>query len=75
MDHVGIDVHKRESQICLLTEGGRADRASDPDGARTLRRRTRRSTPSADRDRSPTDSEWVARCLESLGPDRRGANQ
>ena len=22
MDHVGIDVHKRESQICLLAEGG-----------------------------------------------------
>ena len=22
MDHIGIDVHKRESQICLLAEGG-----------------------------------------------------
>ena len=22
MDHIGIDVHKRERQICLLTEGG-----------------------------------------------------
>ncbi len=22
MDHFGIDVHKKESQICILTEGG-----------------------------------------------------
>jgi transposase len=22
MDHLGIDVHKRESQICILAEGG-----------------------------------------------------
>ena len=22
MDHVGIDVHKRDSQICILAEGG-----------------------------------------------------
>jgi hypothetical protein len=22
MDHIGIDLHKRESQICLLAEGG-----------------------------------------------------
>ena len=22
MDHIGIDVHKKESQICTLAEGG-----------------------------------------------------
>jgi hypothetical protein len=22
MDHIGIDVHKKESQICMLAEGG-----------------------------------------------------
>ena len=22
MDHLGIDVHKKESQICILAEGG-----------------------------------------------------
>ena len=22
MDHIGIDLHKRESQICILAEGG-----------------------------------------------------
>jgi transposase len=23
MDHIGIDVHKKESQICILAEGGK----------------------------------------------------
>jgi len=22
MDHIGVDVHKKESQICILAEGG-----------------------------------------------------
>ena len=22
MDHIGIDVHKRESQICIVADGG-----------------------------------------------------
>jgi hypothetical protein len=22
MDHIGIDVHKRESQVCILADGG-----------------------------------------------------
>ena len=22
MDHIGIDVHKKESQMCILAEGG-----------------------------------------------------
>ncbi len=26
MDHIGMDVHKRESQICILAEGGSASR-------------------------------------------------
>jgi len=28
MDHIGIDVHKRESQIYILGEGTRVDTAS-----------------------------------------------
>ena len=28
MDHIGIDVHKRESQIYILGEGARVDTAS-----------------------------------------------
>jgi hypothetical protein len=28
MGHIGIDVHKRESQICILAEGGELIEAS-----------------------------------------------
>ena len=50
MDHIGIDVHKRESQICILAEGGElARRATDLHGRGPLRGRARRSTPGADR--------------------------
>jgi len=67
MDHIGIDVHKNQSQICILT----AD-------AELIEKRIR-----TDRDRfaavlgsrptatilieASTESEWVARCLESQG--------
>ena len=37
MDHIGIDVHKKESQICILAEG-RADRTADLYRAAALRR-------------------------------------
>ncbi len=67
MDHLGMDVHLKESQICILAEGGE------------LIERRVRSEPQrfaavlGDRPRArilleaSTDSEWVARCLEALG--------
>ena len=67
MDHIGIDVHKRESQICILAEGGELIE-------RRIRTESERFTPVlGGRPRArivieaSTDSEWVARCLESLG--------
>jgi transposase len=67
MDHIGIDVHTKESQLCILSEDGE-------------RRESRvRTTPArfadvlGDRSRArilleaSTESEWVARCLERLG--------
>src|SRR5206468_5137008 len=67
MDHIGIDVHKRESQIYILAEGGEV-----------IERRIRTESERFDavlgtRPRArivleaSTDSEWVARCLEALG--------
>lgn len=67
MDRIGIDLHKRESQVCILTDGGEVVE--------------RRIATSRERftavlgDRAParilleasTESEWVARHLESLG--------
>jgi len=67
MDHVGIDVHKVASQICMIAEGGE------------LIERRVRTEPArlgevlGDRVRArilleaSTESEWVARCLEGLG--------
>ena len=67
MDHVGIDLHKRESQICIETEVGEVIEK---------RIRTERERFEAVFGRRPrakilleamTESEWVARCLEELG--------
>ena len=67
MDHVGIDVHKRESQICILT----------PEGEMVERRiqstRQHFTTWFAGRARArvlleaATESEWVAQTLEGFG--------
>jgi transposase len=67
MDHIGIDVHKTESQLCILGEEGQLSESRI------------RTTPEwfaavlGDRPRAcilleaSTESEWVARCLEQLG--------
>jgi transposase len=67
MDHIGIDVHKRESQIYILAEGGEVveqrirtepERFAAVLGTRPHARILLEAS---------TDSEWVARCLEALG--------
>ena len=67
MDHIGIDLHKRESQICIETDEGEV---------LEQRIRTDRERFEAVFGRRPrakilleamTESEWVARCLEDLG--------
>ena len=67
MDHIGIDVHKRESQICILAEGGelieRRIRTEPQRFAEALGGRA----PARILLESSTESEWVARCLEALG--------
>ena len=67
MEHIGIDVHKRESQICILT----------PEGEMIERRiqSTRQKFTAMFKDRSParvllkatTESEWVAQTIEQFG--------
>lgn len=67
MDHVGIDVHKRESQICIETEVGEVIEQR----IRTDRGRLAAVFGSRPRCRilieAMSESEWVAQCLESLG--------
>src|SRR5712691_59708 len=67
MEHIGIDVHKVESQICILTEGGEVVER------RIRTQRERFAAVLGERPRAKvlieasTESEWVARCLEELG--------
>ncbi len=67
MDTIGLDLHKRESQLCVLTEAGEIVER------RIVTSRERftavlGSQPSARiLVEASTESEWVARHLESLG--------
>ncbi len=67
MDHIGIDVHKRERQIGILAEGGelieQRIRTEPERFAAVLGPRPRARILIE----ASTDSEWVARCLERLG--------
>lgn len=67
MDTIGLDLHKGESQLCILTEAGEvAER-------RIVTSRERFAAVLGDRAparvllEASTESEWVARHLESLG--------
>ena len=67
MDHIGIDVHKKDSQICIVVEGGELIEQRVP----TQPRRFAETLGDRPRARivleASTESEWVARCLEELG--------
>jgi len=67
MEYVGIDLHKKERQICLLTETGEVverrirtepQRFAEVFGGRPRARILVEAS---------TESVWVARCLEALG--------
>ena len=67
MEHIGIDVHKNQSQICILTSDGELIEK------RIVTERGRFAAVFGSRPRTlilieaSTESEWVARCLEALG--------
>lgn len=67
MEHIGIDVHKAQSQICILAEGGELIERRIP----TERERFAAVLGNRGRARilieASTESEWVAQCLEELG--------
>jgi transposase len=67
VEHIGIDVHKNQSQICILTPGGELIEKR----IRTERMRFEAVLGGRGAARvlveASTESEWVARCLEALG--------
>lgn len=67
MEHIGIDVHKNQSQICILTPGGELiEKRISTERARFAAVLHGRSAARILIEAS-TESEWVARCLEGLG--------
>ena len=67
MEHIGIDVHKNQSQICILTPEGELIEKRIVTGqgrfAAVLSSRPRARILIE----ASTESEWVARCLEGFG--------
>jgi transposase len=67
MDTIGIDLHKRESQVCILTDDGELVERR----VATTRERLTAVLGSRPRSRvlleASTESEWVARHVEALG--------
>lgn len=67
MEHIGIDVHKKTSQVCICTEAGELVERK----IATTRETFAKLLGSRERSRivieASTESEWVARCLEELG--------
>jgi transposase len=67
VEYIGVDVHKRDSQVCILAENG------DILERRIRTEASRFAALFGERPRArilleaSTESEWVARCLEALG--------
>ncbi len=67
MEYIGIDVHKRESQVCILTDDGQnVERRIRTERGRLVALLGARGRARIVLEAS-TESEWVARCLEELG--------
>lgn len=68
MENIGIDVHKRDSQVCILGESGEVVLEQR---VRTQRERLGELLSKRPKARvlleASTESEWVARCLEGWG--------
>jgi transposase len=67
MNHIGIDLHKNSSQVCILTEDGELIERrikTEKDSFHTM---LADQPPSRILVEASTESEWVARYLEGLG--------
>ena len=67
MDHVGIDLHKRDSQICWLYETGEVREVRIRTTPERFEALFGGQAPAQILIEASTESEWVARHLERLG--------
>ena len=67
MDTIGLDLHKRESQLCILTDAGEVIERRIATTRERLTAVLGNRPPARLLLEAATESEWVARHLESLG--------
>jgi transposase len=67
MDMIGFDLHKRESQLCILTEDGEIVERRIATTRERFTEVLGNHPPARILLEASTESEWVARCLEALG--------
>lgn len=67
MEHIGIDVHKKESQVCIRPVVGAVFDRRIPTTAAGFTALLGARPPATILLEASTESEWVARCLEQLG--------
>jgi transposase len=67
VEHIGMDVHKRESQLCIISGAGEVfEQRIRTERGRFLEVLGKRE-PAKILLEASTESEWVAQCLEELG--------
>ena len=67
MDCIGLDLHKRESQLCILTEAGEVIEQRIVTSRERFAAVLGVRSPARILLEASTESEWVARHLEGLG--------
>jgi transposase len=67
MDTIGLDLHKRESQLCILTEAGEVAKRRIVTSREWFAAVLGDQAPARILLEASTESECVARCLELLG--------
>ena len=67
MEHIGIDLHKRESQICILTAEGELIERRIQTARERFTRVLETRAPARILLEASTESEWVAQTIEQLG--------
>ena len=67
MDTIGLDLHKRESQLCIIGSGGEITEKRIVTSRERFTGVLGASAPARILLEASTESEWVARHLESLG--------
>jgi transposase len=67
MDHIGIDLHKNSSQVCILTEDGELIERRIKTDRESFDKLFGEGPPARILVEASTESEWCARHLEALG--------